>query len=133
MGQMTIFEGTYPDGTGIFSGRVGKDSPYGKATGLYNPTIVGPGGRLRSIIKGAQRFGRFVYQNRYPLTRGTAIVGAGAGVAGLNGRNATQSTYSKASRSGKFVNRYGRKQSKRNADRCCCCSRQEHKFRGRRR
>ncbi len=114
---MAIYEPVYK-GEAVFGGGIGKDSPYGKATGLYKPNIVGPGsGKAKAIYKGLQ-YG-YNYFKKYPKMSG-AITGIAGGTLISNyARNASKGSYGKALYSGQ--SRYSRKRSYRTKRHCCCC------------
>ncbi len=113
---MAIYEAVDP--TGVFSGGIGRDSPYGKAPGLFKPKIMGPGsGRIKLAIRGAQYFGRYFRKNPRFAARIAAVAG-GYGVS----RYASSNKYRKALRATKLV--YGRRRrfNATNNKQCCCCT-----------
>ncbi len=77
---MAIYEPTREfDDTGVYSGGVGKDSPYGKAPGLYNPKFSYGRGKARALFRGAQF--AYNYVKKYPrFSTRIGAVGVGAGV-----------------------------------------------------
>ncbi len=111
---MPIYEPVY-NGEAIYSGGVGKDSPYGKATGLYKPALVGPGsGRIKLLIKGAHYVHRYFRKNpRFGARIGAVVTGAGVEYAS---RNKYRKTYRpvQSFRSGKRRIKYSRTNA-----RCC--------------
>ncbi len=127
---MAIFEPVYK-GEPVFGGGIGKDSPYGKATGLYRPNIVGPGsGRIKAVIKGAEYVGRYFRKNpRF----GARIIAVGGGALVANRyRNAPGSKYRKTLYSTKSFQR-GFRRNKQSLNRSCCCCTKSHNRRQRRR
>ena len=117
---MAIYEPII-DSTGIYSGGVGKDAPYGKATGLYKPKIPGPGGRLGGLIQGASKVGNFLFANKRKL-QGPAVVIGGHLVAS----NYKQHKALRATSTGKYSRRGSRqnpnrRSGKRSKHICCGC------------
>ncbi len=123
---MAIYE-PIQDGTGVYSGGVGKDSPYGKATGLYTPRLAGSRSRVGTIIEG-MRFGYRAIRKHYKLSTGIGVIATGAGV-----RYATKGTYRKALRQRKSVYNNRRRSRKQNNSNCCCVTRRKHSYRSSRR
>ncbi len=118
---MTLYEPAL-DGSGIFSGGVGKDSPYGKQTAFPRYSMLPRGrGRIGSIVQGAYYVGRYFRKNPRFGARIGAVV-TGAGVRHFYGSNArTNKHYQTLRAKGKQFG-YKRK-SKYNNTHCCCCRR----------
>ncbi len=117
---MAIYEPVF-DGSGVYGGGIGKDAPYGKATGLYKPSIVRPGGgRTQAIIQG----GKYVYDyfRRYPSfgPRVVAVVGGHvvSSYAKSNQRDQTLRDVFKSNGRSKYY-RKSRNYTKRSSN-CCC-------------
>ncbi len=112
---MAIYEPIFK-GDPVYGGGIGKDSPYGKATGLYKPNIVGPGsGRIKIIIKGA----KYVhgYFKKYPKFAGSVTGISGGALA----YHATSNKYRKTYNTKQSVfNRIRRNKQSVNRRSCCC-------------
>ncbi len=122
---MAIYEPTI-QGTGIFSGGVGKDSPYGKSTGLFKPQYHRFSGRFGGIGTAIKFAGRYFQKN----PRFGARIGAVAGGAAV--KYATSGKYGKTYRSVQSRQRGFRKYNKPDNRDCCCHSNNKY-YRGKRR
>ncbi len=108
---MALYE-PVQDGTGVFSGGVGKDSPYGKATGLFKPRLSGNKGRIGTIVSGINYGSRYFRKN--PRFAGRiAAVATGAAV-----RYASSGKYQKAFYPGQSVRNYSRKRKQYHSCKC---------------
>ncbi len=113
---MAIYEPVF-DGTGVYSSGIGKDSPYGKQTGLFKPQLYRGAGRFGPIVSGAKYIGRYFRKN----PRFGARIGAVAGGAAV--RYASSNQQRKALRSSQSVNyrkRFRHKYQTRRRNRCGC-------------
>ncbi len=124
---MTIYE-PIMDGTGVFSGGIGKDAPYGKQTGLFKPNISKPGGgRAQAIIAGARAGYNYFKKN----PRFVARIGAVAGGAVV--RYASDNTKRKTLRSVQSDFYSSRSYRNKVHGGQCCCRCQKRRRRSRRR
>ncbi len=111
---MTLFEPAL-DGTGIYSTGVGKDSPYGKQTGLFKPKLFRGGGRFGAIGTAINTAGRYFRKN----PRFAARIGAVAGGAAV--RYASQNARSNSKyQTLRSTNKYKRSFRSRTSVQCCC-------------
>ncbi len=121
---MGIYE-PVQDGTGVFSGGVGKDSPYGKQTGQFRPKLFGRAGRFGPVISGAKYIGRYFRKN----PRFGARIGAVAGGAGVK-YYASQSKYRQALRTTQSRSYRSWRYNKYRSRNCCCCTGRKSQHRG---
>ncbi len=132
---MSFYEPVF-DGSGIYSGNVGKNQPAMGPWKNFKPNIIGPGsGKLKAVY----RIGQYVagqFRGNPRFTARVTAVGTGAAIKALSGgkvNGPSNGSFNQAYSLG-YANKRKRNKhyNKPNIRGCCCCG-QEHRTRGRRR